>query len=366
MELSMGRASKFWVASGVAALLLGGGGYHYLTERDAPAGPVAQAATPPAEKTVAVEAERASVGVVLEDLNAVGTLRANEAVAVSPEIAGRIDRIRFDEGDEVAAGDVLVELDAAILRAELAKARSDLTLAEANRTRAMTLARQGTGTLRARDEALAAHQAAQANIALAQARLDKASIRAPLSGIVGLRAVSAGAYVTPGDRIVELADIDPIKVDFRVPELALSSLRPGQAIRVAVDAVPGKTFDGAVYVIDPIVDENGRAIRLRARVANPDRALFPGLFARVQIVIERRANSVLVSESAVFARGQERFVYRVVDGRAVLTKIELGQRRPGQVEVTAGLAPDAVVVTAGHQQVRDGGRVEIIEPRTGS
>jgi membrane fusion protein (multidrug efflux system) len=130
--------------------------------------------------------------------------------------------------------------------------------------------------------------------------------------------------------------------------------------------VPGRTFDGAVYAIDPIVDENGRAIRLRARVANPDRALFPGLFARVQIVIERRDNSVLVAESAVFARGQERFVYRIVDGRAALTKVELGQRRPGRVEVTAGLAPDALVVTAGHQQVRDGGRVEIVEPRTGS
>lgn len=362
----MGRASRFRIALGAAAVLLGSAGYLYLTERDAPAGHIARAATPSAEKTVAVEAERVSVGVVLEDLNTVGTLRANESVAVSPEIAGRIDRIRFDEGEEVAAGDVLVELDATILRAELAKARSDLTLAEANRTRAMTLARQGTGTLRARDEALAAHQAAQANVALAEARLDKTSIRAPLSGTVGLRAVSAGAYVTPGDRIVELAALDPIKVDFRVPELALSSLRRDQTIRVAVDAVPGRTFEGAVYAIDPVVDENGRAIRLRARIANSDRALFPGMFARVQIVIERRDNSILVSESAVFARGQDRFVYRVVDGRAVLTKVALGQRRPGQVEVTAGLEPGAVVVTAGHQQVRDGARVEVIDPRTGS
>jgi membrane fusion protein (multidrug efflux system) len=347
----------------IAALALGGGVYHYLTETGAP---IARAASPAGERAVVVEAERVAVDAVIEDIRAVGTLRANEAVTISPEIAGRILRIRFAEGEEVAAGDVLVELDATILRAELAKTRSDLTLAEANRQRAMTLARKGVGTLRARDETIAAHQAAEANVALAQARLERTSIAAPLSGIVGLRAVSAGAYVTPGDRLVELADIDPIKVDFRVPELVLSSLRAGQAVRVTVDAVPGRTFEGKIYAIDPIVDANGRAVRLRARVANPDRKLFPGLFARVQIVVERRENAVLVPESAVFSRGKERIVYRVVEGRAVLTKIELGQRRPGQVEVIDGLGHDAMVVTAGQQQVRDGARVEIVNTRAGT
>jgi membrane fusion protein (multidrug efflux system) len=358
----MGRGS-FWVALVIAALALGGGAYHYLAETGAP---IARAASPAGERAVVVEAERVAVDAVIENIRAVGTLRANEAVTISPEIAGRILRIRFAEGEEVAAGDVLVELDATILRAELAKTKSDLTLAEANRQRAMTLARKGVGTLRARDETIAAHQAAEANVALAQARLERTSIAAPLSGIVGLRAVSAGAYVTPGDRLVELADIDPIKVDFRVPELVLSSLRAGQAIRVTVDAVPGGIFEGKIYAIDPIVDANGRAIRLRARVANPDRTLFPGLFARVQIVVERRENSVLVPESAVFARGQERFVYRVVEDRAILTTIELGQRRPGQVEVIDGLGHEAMVITAGHQQVRDGARVEIVNARAGS
>jgi membrane fusion protein, multidrug efflux system len=360
----MGRGS-FWVALGVAALALGGGAYHYLAEKGAPAGRIANAATPAAESAVAVEAKRVTIDAVIEDIRAVGTLQPNEAVIVSSEIAGRIQRLSFAEGEEVAAGDVLVELDATILRAELAKIQSDLTLAEANRERAMTLARRGAGTLRARDEAIAAHQAAEANLALAQARLEKTSIVAPFSGIVGLRAVSAGAYVSPGDRLVGLADIDPIKVDFRVPELVLSSLRAGQVIRVTVDAVPGRTFEGKIYAIDPTVDVNGRAVRLRARIANPGRLLFPGLFARVQIVIERRENSLLVPESAVFSRGQERLVYRVVEGRAVLTKIKLGQRRPGQVEVVDGLGHDAMVVTAGHQQLGDGARVEIVNTRAG-
>lgn len=358
----MGRKS-FWVAMTIAVLALAAITYQYLAETGTP---VAGAVTPAEERTIVVEAERVAIDAVIQDIRAVGTLRANEAVIVSPEIAGRIHRIGFEEGEEVAAGDVLVELDATILRAELAKTKSDLTLAGANHQRALALARRGAGTLRAKDEAIAAHQAAEANIALAQARLEKAIITAPLSGIVGLRAVSAGAYVTPGDRLVELANIDPIKIDFRVPELVLSSLRAGQAIHVTVDAIPGRTFEGKIYAIDPIVDANGRAVRLRARVANPDRTLFPGLFARVQIVVERRENSVLVPESAVFARGQERLVYRVVDGRAVLTKIELGQRRPGQVEVIDGLGPDATVITAGQQQVRDGVRVEIVNTRAGT
>jgi membrane fusion protein (multidrug efflux system) len=362
----MSRAPALWLALGIAALALGGGGYHFLSEDGVLSGANAEAAVAPAVRAVAVEAERVTVDTVIEDIHAVGSLQPNEAIAVSSEVAGRINEIRFSEGDEVAAGDVLVELDDTILRAELAKARAEINLAEANRTRAMTLAKQGTGTLRARDEAIAGHLAAQANVALAQARLDKTTVVAPFSGVVGLRAVSVGAYVTPGDRIVDLVEIDPIKVSFQVPELALSSLSTGQAIRVSVDAVPGRSFEGTIYAIDPVIDENGRAISLRARIANPDHVLLPGLFARVQIVVERRENAILVPESAVFASGRDWLVYRVVDGRAIRTIVTLGQRRPGRVEVTGGLDPDAVVVTAGHQQARDGVPVEIVGPGAGS
>jgi membrane fusion protein (multidrug efflux system) len=315
---------------------------------------------------VAVEAARVIVDTVVEDLQAVGTLRPDEAVTVVPEIAGRVERIAFKEGQVVAAGDVLVKLDDSILVAERAKARSDLTLARANHERALKLAGQGMGTIRARDEALGAFQAAQANLALAEARLEKSTIRAPLSGVLGLRSVSVGAYVAPGERIVELADIDPIKLDFRVPELALTDLRAGQRVHVALDALPGRSFEGEIYAIDPIVDVAGRAIRLRARIPNPRRELSPGLFARVRLVVERRENALLVPESAVFARDGKPFVYRVVDGRAVLTAVALGQRRPGEVELRRGVGRDDVVVTAGQQQVRDGAALEVEFPGRGA
>ena len=362
----MSRRS-LWLACVTLGCAAAGAAYLHITgvlETPA-AAPAATAATAPAERIVTVEAKRVEVDTVLEEIRAVGTLRPEESVVVSPEIAGRIARIRFKESDTVEAGDVLVELDATILRAELAKTQADLTLARANHQRATTLARQGTGTLRARDEAIAALQAAQASHALAEARLEKTSIAAPLSGVVGLRSVSVGAYVTPGDRIVELADIDPIKVDFRVPELVLSSLRPGQRIRVTVDAFPGKTFEGEIYAIDPLVDVNGRAVRLRARIPNPDRLLSPGLFARVQVVIDRRNDAVLVPESAVFPDGEKTFVYRVIANRAVRTEVRLGQRLPGRVEVLAGLDPESVVVTAGHQQLRTDSRVDVVKPVAG-
>jgi membrane fusion protein (multidrug efflux system) len=365
----MGRLS-YWGILGIFALALCAGAYYFLYQGvtlpgiglpgTAGPAPLARASAEKVEKSATVEATAVTVDDVVQTIRAVGTLQPNEAVIVSPEIPGRVARLPFGEGDLVKAGDPLVELDPTILQAEVDKAESTLALATANRQRALTLASQGTGTLRARDESIADYREAEANLTLAKARLAKATITAPFSGVVGIRSVSVGAYVNPGDRIVELADIDPIKVDFRVPELALSSLRPGQSIRVTVDALPGQSFKGEVYVIDPMVDANGRAVRLRARIPNPDRKLSPGLFARVDIVVGRRENALLVPESAIFAEGQTRYVYRVVDGRAVRTQVSLGQRRPGQVEIRDGLEANAMVVTAGHQQIRDGSLVTIV------
>lgn len=358
---------RFWLLFAVLAAAIAGGGYWYVNAaaKKSPATGKAEGKdggkSGPA-RPVSVEAAGVTVDTVIEEIQAVGTLQPNEAVTVAPEIAGRIERIAFTEGQAVQAGAVLVELDAAILKAELAKARSDLALAKANNERAITLATQGMGTMRAKDEAQGAFQAAQANLELAQARLEKATLRAPLAGIVGLRAVSAGAYVAAGQRIVDLTSIHPLKLDFRVPELSLADVRKGQAVKVTVDALAGKVFQGEIYAIDPVVDVAGRAIRIRARVPNPKGELSPGLFARVQVVVATRENALLIPESAVFAREEKPYVFRVVEGRAVRTAVVLGQRRPGFVEVREGLARDARVVTAGQQQVRNGSQLQVAQP----
>jgi membrane fusion protein (multidrug efflux system) len=314
---------------------------------------------------VAVEGARVAVRDMQMDIGAVGTLHPNESVIVQPEVAGRIARLGFDEGSKVAKGDILVELDRDILQAEFARAKSDLRLAKANFERTSTLARQGSASLRARDESRAALDVASANYDLAAARLKRATIRAPFSGIVGLRRLSIGEYVNAGTRIVELADIDPIKVDFRVPEIYLTRVQRNQAVHITVDARPGETFEGRLYAIDPIVDENGRAIRLRATVPNPAFKLSPGLFARVRIIVDRRMGALVVPESAVFSDKDKKYVYRVVDGRAVLTEVQVGLRRPGEVEILSGVDAATQVVTAGQQQIRDGSLLRILSDRSG-
>lgn len=342
-----------------AALLVALAGAAYLTlQRD----PDLSADSPDVvspDPVITVDAERVTLDTVQEAVRAVGTLRPNESVTIAPEIAGRVERLDFAEGGEATAGQVLVALDSAILRAELTKTQSDLALARVNRERLATLAERGTGSLRALDEAVASLRAAEAAAALAQLRLEKSELRAPFAGIVGVRTVSVGAYVIPGQRIVEIVATDPIKVEFRVPELALPRIKVGQSVRVLVDALPEETFLGEIHVVDPLVDDMGRSGRLRALISNPDRRLSPGLFARVEVMVGRSENAVFVPESAVFSRGQARYAFRVVGGRVKQTLLELGQRRPGMVEVIDGLDADAVVVTAGQQKLRDGSRVRV-------
>src|SRR5690606_37495961 len=352
----------------VLIIAIAGGAYYFYNQNGtfSTDGKEAIASAPPAERTFMVEASPVAVETITETISAVGTLQANESVIIAPEIAGRIVQLPFTEGDTVKVGDIVAKLDDDILQADLAKAHSDLKLAESNRARAMTLAQQGTGTQRAKDEAIAAYDVAQANVALAKSRLSKATIRSPLTGKIGIRSVSVGGYVSPGERIVQVAEIDPIKVDFRVPELALRNLRVGQSIIVTVDAFPGRTFEGKIFVIDPIIDANGRAIRLQAQIPNEDGTLRPGLFARVQIVTEQRENAVIIPEASVFANGSSRFVYRLEGERAVLTEVTLGLRQPGRVEIVRGLQPEAMIVTAGHQKIRDGNRVSILTREQGA
>lgn len=319
---------------------------------------------PPAAATaaaaqVSVDVAAVTTGAVTTTINSVGSLLADKSITVQPEIAGIVAKVGFSEGSKVRADDVLLELDSTILSAELARAEAALALQQQNFNRAQTLAAQGSGTTRARDEATAALSTARAELQLAKARLEKATIRAPFAGIVGLSTVTPGRFVTVGERIVNLESINPIKVDFRIPENFLSQLKIGQTIAVTVDAFPNAAFQGTVYAMDPLVDVNGRAVKLRARIANEDGGLKPGLFARVALTLQERPNAMLVPEAALVPQGNDQFVYRVQDGKAAYVKIRTGERRNAQVEVLEGLAVGDVVVVAGQQKLFNGAAVQI-------
>ena len=296
------------------------------------------------------------------EVTAIGTLRADETVVIRPEIAGRVAAIHFKEGQAVRQGEPLATLDQAEYQAQLASSAAQLALEESSFQRLQDLDRRKLTSQQNLDEARAKLDAARADQELNRVRLDKTVIRAPFDGTVGLRQVSPGAYVKPGDDIANLESLGLMKLDFRVPETYLARLQAGQSLVVRVDAYPDQLFDGAIYAIEPGVDEETRTVLLRARLPNKGNKLRPGLFARVSLVLERRENALIVPEQAIMPVGQKTFVYRVMEGKAVMTPVILGLRRPGQVEILEGVNAGDQIVTDGQLKIRDGAAVNVLPP----
>ncbi|GLK55487.1 membrane fusion protein (multidrug efflux system) [Methylopila capsulata] len=311
---------------------------------------------------VAVEAVAAKPETVSARFAAVGSLVSEESVQLAAEQPGRLVSINFTDGDRVAANAPVLKFDDTLLMAELQDLEARLALAEANYKRAQSLSKSGYATDTARDQAIADRAIAKAAVELVKVRLGKTEIRAPFEGVVGFRLASIGAYVPAGQPIVNLESIDTLKVDFRVPETRLADVKIGLGVSVSVDAYPGRTFEGKIYAIDPLVDVNGRALKVRARLDNGERLLRPGLFARIDVTADETQSVVVIPESALVPRGSENIVYRVRDGKAVETPVRLGERRVGEVEIVDGVASDEMVVVAGQQRLRDGSAVRVVDP----
>jgi membrane fusion protein (multidrug efflux system) len=309
---------------------------------------------------VTVEVARPVTAAMAQTITAVGSLRSDESVTLRPEVAGRVSAIQFQEGQRVAKGAPLIKLDASINLADVQQARANLTLARSKFDRATDLARSNFISGQAKDEAENNLKVAEAAVALSEAKLAKTEIMAPFAGIIGLRVVSVGDYVKEGADMVNLEAVDPLKVDFRVPEVYLRQVEVGQALQVSLDAIPGKFYDGKVIAVNPLVDAAGRAVVIRAQVRNQDTALRPGMFARVRLITRDQKDALVVPEQALVPQGDEQYVFRVIDGKAVRTKIDVGQRRDGKVEVVAGLAAGDMVVSAGQLKLRDGTVVTVV------
>ena len=356
----------------VGMLVVGGGGYWYGTQGGAlrPAAPAPNAGAGPAKggppgaggpapQAVTVEAIKVAVMPMPQSITAVGSVRSDESVTLRPEVVGRIAEIRFTEGQSVTKGAVLVKLDDSVTGADAEQARANLWLARSKSERAAELHQKGFVSAQAKDEAEGALRVAQATVQSAEARLARMEIRAPFSGIIGLRQVSVGDYVKDGQDMVNLESIDSLKVDFKVPETFLRRVQVGQSMQLTLDAIPGKTYDGKVLAINPLVDAAGRSIVIRALIRNTNAALRPGMFARVRLLTDEKADSMVVPEQALVPQGEDQFVFKVADGRAQRVKVEIGQRRDGNVEILRGLAPADLVVTAGHLKIRDGTTVRL-------
>ncbi|MCJ7452920.1 MAG: efflux RND transporter periplasmic adaptor subunit [Steroidobacteraceae bacterium] len=294
------------------------------------------------------------------EIEALGTANANESIDVTAKVSNLVTAVRFEEGQQVQKGNLLIELDGAQARAELAIAEAAVTESRSQYKRSRELYTTKALSEAQLDQIEAALKANEARVAVAQARLADTMIRAPFAGRVGLRRVSPGSLVNPGTVITTLDDTATIKLDFTVPESYLSTLAPGLPITALSIAYPGRTFEGKVSSVDSRVDPNTRSVTVRALVPNPENLLKPGMFMNVRL--ERgAADALLVPEQALVPEQGDVFVF-VLEGDAVAKRlIRIGQRRVGDVQVLQGLSAGDLVVTEGTQKLRDGVRVTVVD-----
>lgn len=320
-----------------------------------------EAAAPPAF-AVQVRAADAVRQPIEDKISLVASLTANEVVDIRSEMEGQVSTINFEEGQPVKEGQVLFELDQGKLEASVAEAEANFKMAEANMKRSESMVANKTISQQEYDQAVATFEANRATLELMKRQWKDSRIFAKFHGIMGARRVSPGQVIDKNTHLTTLVDIDPIKVEVRVPERFLGQLSVGQSITFHVAAYGDEAFSGKVYFIDPQVDENSRTVLVKATSENTDGRLRPGMFGNLDLILRIKENAVLVPESALVVQGDTTSVFIIDDkGLAQPVQVKIGVRLAGKVEVVEGLKGGEKVVTEGTQKLRPGAPVKINE-----
>lgn len=297
----------------------------------------------------------------VDRIEALGTARANESVTLTAKVTEVVRKVRFNDGDRVRQGDILVELTGEAEVANLREAQAALNEAQQQLERLEPLVRQGTLPRAQLDTQRALRDSARARVDAIRARLAERVITAPFDGVLGFRQVSDGALVTPGTVITTLDDIDTIKLDFAVPERFMSVLAPGQTVTARSVAWPDQVFSGTVTTVDSRVDPVSRAVTLRAELPNPDHQIRPGMLLTVELHTQPR-QALAIPELALIQVGSRQSVYRLSDDDTVSeVEVRTGARRLGEVEITVGLRAGDRIVHEGTPKLRDGLRVTVVD-----
>ncbi len=305
-----------------------------------------------------VEIQTVTQGPVADTFQTVGSIEAEWAVTVASEIDGKVMEVPFREGEKLRKGEVIARLDDSQLKAELERAEALRAQSRVTFDRVKRISEQGIESPQALDDAAAALRVAEANEALAKTRLEKAVILAPFAGTAGTRKVNPGAFIRPGTAITDLAKIDELRVRFSVPERHLGEIERGKEVIVSSSAHPDLEHHGEVEIIEPLVDPGTRNGHIVARIDNPDGKLRPGMSADVSLILGSRESAVTISSEAVFAEGENFWVFLVEDDDTVTRRaLRLGVRLPGTIEVLEGVSPGDRVVVGGHQKLFDGAKV---------
>ena len=295
---------------------------------------------------------------IVDEIEALGTARANESIEIQPRISSLIEKIVFEEGQSIAAGAILVHLEDNEVVAGLAVAKASLSESRSLYNRSKSLADTQAISASNLEELLAQVRVDEAQVEAAKARLEHTIIRAPFAGRVGLRRVSPGSFVSNSTVITTLDDVSKIKLDFSVPETFLMVLSEGMSISAQSLVYPDHEFNGTVASIDTRLDPISRSVQVRAIIPNSDGLLKPGMFMSVALKRDR-GELVVAPEQAIVPEGNSQYVFVVTDGVAQKRLVQLGRRIPGFVAIDAGLAPGESVITEGTHKVRDGSQVEV-------
>jgi len=331
----------------------------------------------PEKPPTAVDARSVRVDNIVVNMEVVGNLKALDAIDVTSEINGIITKINFSEGQSIQKGEVLFLLDSNIEKAEITIQKADVDRWTALLERRQRLARSAEKLSKTKNiartrldqlltdetEALAQLQIAQAKLIIAQNNLYKKIIKAPFNGVAGLKLKSIGEYLEPGEVVTSLDSIDPIELDFEVPESVISSLKIATEINAFTRAWGDEVFTGIIKSVNTRVNLESRSITVRAEINNSNLKLKPGMFMMVKLPIITRKNAIIVPEESVLTDGTQRTIYVIKDGVTKSKPVKLGQRLPGEVEVLEGIPSDAIVITGGIQKVRDGSKVIIRESK---
>jgi len=300
----------------------------------------------------------------VDSIEGVGTSRARESITLTAKITETVRKVNFEDGQQVLAGDVLVELTSGQQVAALAEAQASFRDAERLLGRNRELVGQGTVSRQVYDTAQATRDSGKARVDVLRAQLSDRVVTAPFAGVLGLRQISQGALVSPGTVITTLDDISTIKLDFALSERFMADITPGQELIARSVAFPGREFRGKVVSMDSRVDPVSRAVQVRAEIPNDDHALRAGMMLIVNVLREPR-QTLAVAEIAVVQVGTDSFVFRVgADDKVEQVPVSLGARRRGEVEIVEGLAAGERIVIDGTVKLRNGSRINDVTAST--
>lgn len=310
--------------------------------------------------TLAVEAVVLEPSELEEKIATTGTIFANEEVELKSEISGRVVGIYFQEGSRVKKGTLLVKLDDSDLKAQLKKLLVEENYARQDSSRQAQLMEVSATTQEVFDAAMNRLKTAQADMALVSVQIDKTEIRAPFSGVIGLRQISEGSYLTPSNIISVIQEVDPIKIEFKVSEKYASQVKPGMEISYTVTS-SDKLYTASVYAVEPKIDFDTRTVAVRAKSRNPGMELFPGGFAEIEIILDRVEDALVVPSQAVIPDLNGQIVYLSKSGKVRQVSVDIGVRMERTTQLTAGVSPMDTVITTGLLQVRENMPIRIKE-----